>query len=58
MPIKKSAEKALLYIKEALKSDKWDFIIMDEVNVAVSLNINNPNNVFQRASGGFNISVE
>ncbi|MDP3880566.1 MAG: cob(I)yrinic acid a,c-diamide adenosyltransferase [bacterium] len=36
---KNAAKKALVYIKEALRSNKWDFIIMDEVNVAVSLKL-------------------
>ncbi|MDP2629773.1 MAG: cob(I)yrinic acid a,c-diamide adenosyltransferase [Candidatus Harrisonbacteria bacterium] len=35
----KAAQEALHYIKEAIASKEWDFIIMDEVNVAVSLNL-------------------
>jgi cob(I)alamin adenosyltransferase len=42
LPIQKhkdAAKDALLYIERAIKSGKWDFIIMDEVNVAVSLRL-------------------
>ena len=36
---KAAAEKALAYFKKELKGGKWDVIVLDEINVAVSLRL-------------------
>ncbi len=36
---KKAAEEALALAKKSIKSGKWDLIILDEINVAVSLRL-------------------
>lgn len=36
---KKAAQKALMIAQKAIKSKKWDLIILDEINVAVNLKL-------------------
>lgn len=44
---KKAAQKALALAKKSVKSKKWDLIILDEINVAVSLKLIKVGNVLK-----------